>query len=134
MGHPEFWDALDALVAQAELVIDRPKGSRHPRYPQIVYPLNYGYLKSTASMDGGGIDVWIGTAPGKTVGGIVCTVDLLKRDAEIKVLLGCTQGEQRAIYAFHNNSVYMKGVLIPREMESTGDVGTENGDYFPNKD
>ena len=35
----EFWDALDKLVANSEIVIDRPKGSAHPRYPELIYRL-----------------------------------------------------------------------------------------------
>lgn len=28
----EFWNTLDKLVQSSENVIDRPKGSAHPRY------------------------------------------------------------------------------------------------------
>lgn len=57
----EFWDALDELVKNSDIVIDRPKGTAHPRFPDFVYKVDYGYLKETTSMDGGGIDVWVGT-------------------------------------------------------------------------
>jgi inorganic pyrophosphatase len=111
---PDFWTALEKLVAETELAIDRPKGSRHPTYPTIVYPLDYGYLAGTASMDGGGIDVWRGSlADGKIVG-VVCTVDLLKKDSEIKILIGCTPDEVRTVLAFHNADATMSGVLIER--------------------
>ena len=53
----EFWAALDELVSKSEIVIDRPKGSAHPRFPDFIYRVDYGYLKDTASMDGAGIDV-----------------------------------------------------------------------------
>lgn len=53
----EFWEALDNLVRESEIVIDRPKGTVHPRYQDLVYKVDYGYLKNTFSMDGGGIDV-----------------------------------------------------------------------------
>ena len=43
----EFWMALDELVAQSEIVIDRPKGSVHPRFPNFKYHVDYGYLKNT---------------------------------------------------------------------------------------
>ena len=109
----QFWSALDTLVRQSEIVIDRPRGSSHPRYPDFVYPVDYGYLKSTASMDGGGIDVWLGTGDGG-VNAVICTVDLLKKDSEIKILIGCTREETAAIYEKHNDSEYMKGILIPR--------------------
>ncbi len=36
-----FWTALSNLVWSATLKVDRPKGSRHPRYPDRVYPLDY---------------------------------------------------------------------------------------------
>ena len=62
-----FWRMLDDLVKEHEIVIDRPKGSRHPRYPQIVYRLDYGYLKGTSSMDGGGID--LSTSDAQTITG-----------------------------------------------------------------
>ena len=61
----EFWDALDRLVAGSEIVIDRPKGTAHPKYPDFIYRVDYGYLKDTTSMDGGGIDVWVGTGEKK---------------------------------------------------------------------
>ena len=109
----DFWDALDQLAAGSELVIDRPKGSAHPRFPNFIYPVDYGYLKGTASMDGGGIDVWLGTGERK-LDAVMCIVDLMKRDSEIKLLLGCTEEEKAAIYQIHNETPYMKGVLIRR--------------------
>ena len=61
----EFWNALDELVKNADIVIDRPKGTTHPRFPNFVYKVDYGYLKETTSMDGAGIDVWVGTGEKK---------------------------------------------------------------------
>lgn len=109
----EFWTANDKLVGESEIVIDRPVGSAHPRYPHIIYQVGYGYLKDTQAMDGGGIDVWVGSGE-QTVVGIICTVDLLKRDSEIKILIGCNQKEIDYIYNFHNDSQYMKGIMIRR--------------------
>jgi len=106
-----FWVALDRLVKQSELVIDRPRGSTHPRYPSLIYPVDYGYLKDTSSMDGGGIDVWVGTDKSGAVDAIICTVDLMKRDSEIKILIGCTEEEKRRILRLHNETAYMKGIM-----------------------
>lgn len=111
----DFWQAIDKLVAESELVIDRLKGSRHPRYPDTTYQVDYGYLKATKSMDGGGIDVWRGTRKNPEVDAIICTVDLFKKDSEIKLLFGCTDEEKNIIYRFHNESEYMKGILIERK-------------------
>jgi inorganic pyrophosphatase len=109
----EFWRTLDKLVADSKIIIDRPKGSRHPKYPNCVYSLDYGYLEDTSSMDGGGIDVWKGT-DGDYIDAIICTVDLIKRDSEIKILIGCTEEEK--MIAIPDNE-YMKGILIRRPEE-----------------
>lgn len=110
----EFWLALDKLVEQSEIVIDRPKGSAHPRFPHRIYPLDYGYLNDTQSMDGAGIDVWVGTGSSRRVDAVICTVDLMKRDSEIKLLIGCTEEEKRLVYERQNDSGFMKGILIRR--------------------
>ncbi len=112
--NPQFWQMLDEMAAQHEIVIDRPKGSRHPRYEHIVYRVDYGYLQGTKAMDGGGIDVWMGSLPQKRVDAVICTVDRLKGDAEVKLLIGCTKEEMQYIERFHNESDYMKGLLIER--------------------
>lgn len=56
-----FWQGVTELLITNSLIIDRPKGSPHPRYPQMIYPLDYGYLENTTSADSGGIDVWLGS-------------------------------------------------------------------------
>ena len=114
MYDTEFWAALDELIRRSELVIDRPRGSSHPRFSALLYPLDYGYLARTSSMDGEGVDVWLGSAPAPDLTAVICTVDLLKGDSEIKLLLGCTPEEAQAVLDFHNRSPFMKGLLIPR--------------------
>jgi len=109
-----FWEMLDALAAEHEIVIDRPRGSRHPRYPEVVYELDYGYLKGTASMDGGGIDLWLGSMNERRIDAVIVTVDRLKGDSEVKLLMGCTEEETQIVLRFHNDSEYMKGLLIRR--------------------
>ena len=109
----DFWRALDSLVDNSEIVIDRPKGTAHPKYPDFIYKVDYGYSKNTSSMDGAGIDVWIGSGE-KKIDAIMCIVDLMKRDSEIKILIGCTEEEKQIVYQTHNETEYMKGILIRR--------------------
>lgn len=109
----DFWNVLDKLVNNSEIIIDRPKGTAHPKYPDFIYDLDYGYLNNTSSMDGSGIDVWVGSAE-KKVNAVICTIDLMKRDSEIKILIGCTEEELKIVYETHNESENMKGVLIRR--------------------
>lgn len=109
----DFWRNLDQLVAAHEIVIDRPRGSAHPRIPAFVYPFDYGYLAGTGAADGDGVDVWLGSLADKTVTGVVCTVDLDKRDAEVKILLGCTPDEAQAVLRLHNAGS-QAGILVER--------------------
>lgn len=109
-----FWKVLDQLVSNSEIVIDRPKGTQHPKYPDFIYKVDYGYLQNTSSMDGAGIDVWVGSAENK-IDAIICTVDLMKKDSEIKILIGCTEEEKTIVYETHNETEYMKGILIRRK-------------------
>lgn len=46
-----FWEYMDKLLKNTTIVFDRAKGSSHPRYPHITYPLDYGYLEATMSTD-----------------------------------------------------------------------------------
>ncbi len=118
LDQKEFWEFLDRLVATSRRVIDRPKGSTHPRYPDQVYPVDYGYLDETTAMDGAGIDIWVGTLNPAQVNGVICTVDLKKRDTELKILIGCSEQEIGSILNFVNDGELMRGYIIHRLTES----------------
>jgi inorganic pyrophosphatase len=109
----EFGECLDKLIKNNEIVIDRPKGSMHPKY-NIVYEVDYGYIKNTKSMDGDGIDVFIGSDNNKNIDAIICTVDLVKNDSEIKILICCNEEEKIKTFNFLNNSEFMKAIIIRR--------------------
>jgi inorganic pyrophosphatase len=109
-----FWSLLEGWVATCELVIDRAAGSRHPRYPAFRYPYDYGYLSGTCSADGQGIDVWRGSLSRHRVTAIVCTVDRFKRDAELKILVSCTESECQEICRTHNSGP-QRAILIMRD-------------------
>jgi inorganic pyrophosphatase len=97
-----FWQGMEKLIITNKIIIDRPRGERHPRYPEYIYPLDYGYIEDTTASDGDGIDVWMGSHRSKTLTGILCTFDKIKRDAEIKLLIGCTGNDILAIRKFHH--------------------------------
>lgn len=113
-NHKAYWETLDSLIVATSIVIDREEGSAHPEYANMIYPLNYGYLAGTTSADGGGIDVFIGKSGEKSVVGIVCTVDLVKRDSEVKILLGCSEGEMTQVVDFLNDGEGMQCLLVKR--------------------
>lgn len=112
-----FWDFLDELVASCNVVIDRPKGSQHPRWADLIYPLDYGYLEGTKAPDGSGIDVWVGSIVSREAQAVLIAVDLYKRDAEFDILLGCTPEEQQTILEFSNQGS-MRVQILPRQPES----------------
>lgn len=42
-----------------EAEIDRPMGTKHPKFPESIYPINYGYIPNTVSGDGKELDCYI---------------------------------------------------------------------------
>ena len=114
-----FWNALAELVQATTIAVDRPRGSHHPRYLGTIYPLDYGYLVGTMAGDGAGLDTWIGSLPDRAITGIVCTVDSLFRNAEIKVLLGCTPDEMNTVVDFQNQGS-QSALLLLRPVDQEG--------------
>ncbi len=47
------------LGKKVHVVIDRPKGSVHPNYPSLIYPLNYGYVPGVLGGDGEEQDCYV---------------------------------------------------------------------------
>ncbi|MBE7002913.1 MAG: inorganic pyrophosphatase [Ruminococcaceae bacterium] len=66
--------------------VDRPLGSRHPRFPDTVYPVNYGYVEGIAAPDGAEQDAYVlGTdAPIAEFSGVVIAVYARSDDVEDK--------------------------------------------------
>jgi len=50
--------AIDFLGQIVKVIIDRPAGSRHPRWGYL-YPMNYGYLPGIPAPDGEEQDAYI---------------------------------------------------------------------------
>lgn len=56
------------------VTMDRPLGSHHPRHPEMIYPINYGYIEGIMAPDGAeqdayvmGVDVPLETFTGKII-------------------------------------------------------------------
>lgn len=106
-----LFSKLQSIVNSSRVIIDRPKGTHHPRYPEYIYPLDYGYLEGTESQDGGGIDVWVGSGDRATIDGILVIADALKKDSEIKILLGCNDKEMQQALE-RSNRGEMAAILV----------------------
>ena len=114
----QFWSSLDELLAASQVVIDRPKGTAHPRYPEMIYPCDYGYLQGTTAIDGSGVDLFAGTLPGRGLDAVLLTVDNHKKDVEIKLLLGCSEAEKQIVLAFLNGGL-MSASLVRRDAQAS---------------
>lgn len=64
-------------------------------------------------MDGGGIDLWMGSAPHRDLTAIAVTIDTKKKDSEIKLIIGYTEEEIKNIEELHNR-YYQSGIIIRR--------------------
>jgi len=66
--------------------IDRPMGFVHPNYPDMIYPINYGYIEGIFAADGEEQDVYIlgVDEPLTTFTGVVIAAIRRKDDVEDK--------------------------------------------------
>lgn len=112
-----FWQKLDTLYLSSKLVVDRPKGTCHYKFSNLVYPVDYGYLNDTSSTEQAPIDVFKGSEKTSLVQSVAVCADILKKDCEVKLLIGCTQEEELEILEFLNQTEFQKAVLIRRGNE-----------------
>lgn len=108
------WAGWESLIRANGVTVDRPRGSRHPDWPDIVYPMDYGYVNGTSSSDGHEIDIFVGSA-GTGLVGAIYTTDHRKKDRECKFLLDCTPEQIYLANGFLNfDRALMEGVLVMR--------------------
>jgi len=91
-------DAVSLLGAVVRVVIDRPLGSRHPHHPDIVYPINYGYVPGTRAGDGMEMDAYVlGIAePVEEATGTVVAIVQRADDTEDKLVVAVDHRARRA--------------------------------------
>ena len=96
------WTRWEALVAANGVTLDRPRGHPHPAFPDILYPLDYGYVNGTSSRDGDAVDAFVGSRPDLGLVGILLTRDHVRGDREVKLLLGMAPDEVYLAHGFLN--------------------------------
>jgi inorganic pyrophosphatase len=108
------WTGWEALIDRRGITIDRPRHHPHPRYPEIIYPLDYGYVNKTMGTDGQGLDVFVGTTEVGLVGAIL-TTDHRQHDREVKLLYRCAPAEIYTAHGFINfDRQLLEGLLVLR--------------------
>lgn len=117
-GHFD-WAGWETLILQNGITLDRPYRSPHPNYPEIIYPINYGYVNGTTSADGDEMDVFVGSAANGLIG-LLMTTDYGRGDREIKLLYHCTPEEIYLTNGFINfDRRRMEGTLVLRHPMQT---------------
>lgn len=80
---------LNSIVT---VTVDRALGSVHPKYNDLIYPINYGYIKGIMANDGEYQDAYIVgvSEPVSTFTGVVIAVIRRKNDVEDKLVVAPT--------------------------------------------
>ncbi len=108
------WQAWEQLIEKNGITIDRPYGSVHPVYDEIIYPMSYGYINGTRATDECEVDVFVGSSGGG-LEGLILTRDHRRRDREFKLLYRCRPEEIYLAHGFINFDRHrMQGTLVVR--------------------
>src|SRR5262245_19070935 len=99
--HPTVahWELWERLIEQQGVVINQPVGSRHPRYEDMLYEYDYGYIPGTRAADGGAVDVF----RGRDATGLVGVIPMIHQPSGVpdpKLLIDMTREDAAAIMAF----------------------------------
>ena len=77
------------IGTEVSVTVDRPLGSCHPQYEDLIYPVNYGYIEGIIAPDGEEQDAYILglDVPLSSFRGIVVAVIERKDDKEDKLVV-----------------------------------------------
>ena len=98
-----FWQKMDTLLLSSACKIAHEKGSAHP-----------------VGTDSQPIHVYKGSLKAQNVDAIVVSADILKKDCEVKLLIGCNEDEKLKILEFLNQTQFQKAILIQRGNQIPG--------------
>ena len=112
-----FWQKLDTLYLSSGYQIIRKKGEVHPRFQNLIYPVDYGYINDTKSFGKDGVSVYAGSGNRYEISALVVAADILIKELDVKVLVGCTEEEVDQVLRFLNQTNYQKTVLIRKGNE-----------------
>ncbi|MBN2794112.1 MAG: inorganic diphosphatase [Clostridia bacterium] len=100
--------------------IDRPMHSVHPKHEDMIYPINYGFLPFTLSMDGCEIDAYV-IGPEKPLeyySGEVVAIIKRKDDEEEKLVVSNTALTLGEIYEnVYFTERYFKSEIVMKSTE-----------------
>lgn len=99
------------------VTVDRPLGSVHPNFKNIVYPVNYGFVKGIVAPDGEEQDVYVLgiNVPIKEFTGKVIAVIHRLNDVEDKWIVapeGCSFSKEEIVEATFFQEQYFDSEVI----------------------
>ena len=97
--------------------VDRPMGSAHPDHPEMIYPINYGYVEGILAADGEEQDVYVlgANKPIETFEGQVIAIYHRFNDVEDKWIVsldGKNYSDEEILQSIQFQEQYFKGELI----------------------
>ena len=109
-----FWQKVDSAYMSGDYKTVYKKGSVHPKYPELIFPCDYGHINSG---DGdSSLKVFKGTK-GKKADAVVVCANLLQKDLTAIVLVGLSEQEQEDVLKFLNSNEFQKSIIIRRGKE-----------------
>lgn len=109
-----FWQKLDTLFLSSGFSIARKKGDVHPNFANLIYPVDYGHVNDTKSISGEGVSLYAGSLDRNKITAIVVAADILAKELDVKVMVGCSEEEVEEVLRFLNQTDYQKTILIRR--------------------
>ena len=83
-------DKLKSLIGtEVTIYIDRPIGTKHPKFPNIIYSVNYGFIKEITALDDEYQDAYLlgVNEPVETYIGVVYAIIIREDDIEDKLVI-----------------------------------------------
>ncbi len=114
----ELGPYLKLLGTTVSVSIDRPLGSAHPDYPDLIYRCNYGFVPGTLAGDGEAIDAYVlgVDCPLETFHGRCIAVIQRRDDNEHKLVVaagpmdrGQVERATRFVEQFYDSHVLLPG-------------------------
>lgn len=109
-----FWQKVDTLFLSGNLQIQRHKGEVHPTFRNLIYPTDYGHLTDVKGAGEDGVSVYVGSQGTTQIDALIVAADILMKELDVKILIGCSEEETDAVLRFLNQTDYQKTVLIRR--------------------
>ena len=107
-----FWQKIDAAYISGDYKKLYTKGSKHPQYPSLIFPVDYGHI-TTNDDEKSSMKAFKGEAD-QTVHSVVVCANLLEKDLSAILLIGLDDKQEEEVLRFLNSTDFQKAVIIRR--------------------